>query len=259
MKLFVYPNLLSFKQIQTTKMVISTLTSKLNHEVSLSKEDSYKVYGNEEFSSFSPSECDYMISLGGDACVLKTAQLAFKHNKPLLGINSGHLGYLCAISLREIETLTDEIIKSFKITSYSVITLLYKDNIYNAFNDVVIGKTNFGKIINIDYQINSEEPVSYKGDGLIVSTPLGSTGYTLSAGGLIIPHDEAKFAITPICPQFLQVTPQVVSDSSVISINSPFSYENKTGVYLDGNYLGELKEMISISKSKRKLLLVKNY
>ena len=258
MKLFVYPNLLSFKQIETTREVISTLVNKLHHEVSISKEDSYKVYGSEEFFSFDVKDCDYIISLGGDACVLKTAQFAFKFSKPLLGINAGHLGYLCALKKEDIESLTDEKIKSFSVNELTVINLLYKDNIYYAFNEVVIGKMNFGKIITVDYQINSEEPVSYKGDGLIISTPLGSTGYSYSAGGEKLNIKDHMFAVTPICPHFLSTKAKTVKDNAIISINSPFSYENKTGVYLDGNYIGELKEMLSISKNKKKLLLLKN-
>lgn len=259
MKLFVYPNLLSFSQIKTTREVLDILINELHHEVSISKEDSYKVYGGEEFFKFDVKDCDYIISLGGDACVLKTAQMAFKNNKPLLGINAGHLGYLCAIQKEDIHLLNDEFIKSMCVNKLTVLNLLYKDNIYYAFNDVVIGKMNFGKSIVVDYQINSDRPVSFKGDGLIIATPLGSTGYSLSAGGREISFDEDSLAVTPICAHFLNGGAVVVKDNSIISINSPFSYENKTGVYLDGNFIGELKEMLSISKNKKKLLLLRNY
>ena len=258
MKLFVYPNLLSFKQIETTREVLSILVNDLHHEVSISKEDSYKVYGNEEFFNFNVDECDYIISLGGDACVLKTAQVAFKHSKPLLGINAGHLGYLCALNKEDIASLTEEKIKSFKVNKLSVINLLYKDKMYHAFNEIIVGKMNFGKIIKVDYQINSDEPVSFKGDGLIISTPLGSTGYSYSAGGQKLDIGENLFAVTPICPHFLSTKPNVVKDNVIISINSPFSFENKTGVYVDGNFIGELKEMLSVSKNKKSLLLLKN-
>ena len=257
MKLFVYPNLLSIKQIETTRDVLGILTNVLHHEVSISKEDSYKVYGNEEFFNFDVQECDYILSLGGDACVLKTAQSAFKYNKPLIGINAGHIGYLCALNKEEISSLTDEKIRSFKVNELAVINILYKDNIYYAFNDVVVGKMNYGKIISVEYQINNETPVSFNGDGLVVATPLGSTGYSYSAGGETLPLNEKKFVVTPICPSFRTVKSLIISNSSVISINSAFSYENRTGVYVDGNYIGELKEMLSVSKNKKKLLLLK--
>ena len=257
MKLFVYPNLLSLDQIKTTREVINIFVNELKYEVSISKEDSHKVYGNEDFYNFDVSECDYIISLGGDACVLKTAQIAFKYEKPLLGINAGRLGYLCAIKKEDIHELTQEKISRMTIHEMSVLNLDYKDNTYYAFNDVVIGKKFFGKTITIDYQINDEEPVSFRGDGVVVATPLGSTGYSLSAGGETIPIKEDKLAITPICPIFLENPNRIVDGKSLISINSPFSYENKTGVFVDGNYIGELKEIVSVSKNSKTLLLVR--
>ena len=128
------------------------------------------------------------------------------------------------------------------------------------FEEVITTKKSKGKIITVDYQINSETPISFKGDGLIVSTPLGSTGYSYSAGGQKLDIKEHLFAVTPICPHFLSTEPRLVKDNAIISINSPFSYENKTGVYVDGNYLGELKEMnygIAVEKNELKRRQIK--
>lgn len=257
MKLFVYPNLLSLDQIRTTREVLDILINDLKYDVSISKEDSLKVYGNEEFFKFDVKECDYIISLGGDACVLKTAQIAFKNDKPLLGINAGRLGYLCAIKKEDIKDLTEEKIRSMTVNELSVLNLHFKHSTHYVFNDVVIGKTNFGKTISVIYQVDYDDPISFRGDGLIIATPLGSTGYSLSAGGSKISLNEDKIAVTPICPHFTDNTSKVVSGGSVISINSPFSYENKTGVYVDGEFVGELKEMISVSKNNKKLLLLR--
>lgn len=257
MKLFVIPNLLSTKQVDTTISVLKTLSNTLGHDVSIFKEDSIKVNGNEELFNFDIKDSDYLISLGGDACFFKAAKFALIYNKPVLGVNSGHVGYLCATNLNDIEKLSEDYIKSLRINERSVLSVLYKNKEYIAFNDIVLGKSNFGKIITIEYRINNLEPVVFKGDGVIVCTSLGSTGYSYSAGGEKILEEQNKIGLTPICPSFKSCKPQLIENDAIISVNSPSSYENNTGFFIDGCFIEELKEMITIKMSDKKLLFVK--
>jgi len=165
---------------------------------------------------------DYMFSLGGDGTLLDTVTYVRDRNVPVIGINIGRLGFLANIGKEEIETAIDAIIDgSYVIDKRSLIELesnkpLFGDVNY-ALNDVTIHKKDTSAMIIIHTYINGEFLNSYFADGLIVATPTGSTGYSLSCGGPIVIPTSENFVITPIAPHNLNVRPIIVSDSSVIS------------------------------------------
>lgn len=255
MKLFVVPNLMSKEQIEVAKDCINSLIKSLNASVSLSKDNSRIIFNNEEFSLFSVSDCDYIVSIGGDACVLKAARIAIEHNKPLVGINAGRLGYLCAFRASEISELNESSFSSLKLTRRSLLKVEKDGKEYLAINDVIIGKSNFGKVIEVSVSCNDDFLARWRGDGVIVASPTGSTAYNQSAGGIELKYDEQKFAVTPICPHRSCSKAMVVDDSSKLVVSSVKTPENSPTIYIDGLKISELNGSILITKSNKELVL----
>jgi NAD+ kinase len=166
---------------------------------------------------------DYVFTLGGDGTLLETLTIVKDSGIPVLGINTGRLGFLASVSgdkLGEaVKAITNE---RFSIEPRSLIRLetsrdLFGDTNY-ALNEVTIHKKDSSSMIIIHTYLNGEYLNSYWADGLIIATPTGSTGYSLSCGGpIIVPHSD-NFVITPIAPHNLNVRPIVVSDKYVISL-----------------------------------------
>ena len=178
-------------------------------------------------------ETDYMLSLGGYGTLLDTITLVHDSNIPILGINIGRLGFLAGISKDEIKACID----ALESRSYSPDprTLIHVDSNIGLFdghpyglNEFTIHKKDSSAMITIHTYINGEFMMSYWCDGLIISTPTGSTGYSLSCGGPIIFPSSANFVITPVAPHNLNIRPIVVSDDSVIS----FEIEGRSEKFL---------------------------
>lgn len=165
---------------------------------------------------------DYMISIGGDGTLLDTVTIVKDSNIPILGINIGRLGFLASIGKDEISSCIDALeLGTFSRDERTLIHLdsnleLFGGDTY-ALNEFTIHKKDSSAMITIHTYINGEFMMSYWADGLIVSTPTGSTGYSLSCGGPIIFPASGNFVITPVAPHNLNIRPIVVSDESVIS------------------------------------------
>ncbi len=165
---------------------------------------------------------DYLISLGGDGTILDTLPLVRNSNIPILGINTGRLGFLSSTGKEDIEDAVDALKnKTYKIDKR---TLLHLDSnkplfggVNYALNEFSIHKKDTSAMINIHTYINGELLNSYWADGLIIATPTGSTGYSLSCGGPIIFPTSENFVITPVAPHNLNVRPIIVSNDSVLS------------------------------------------
>lgn len=165
---------------------------------------------------------DYLFSLGGDGTLLDTITFVKNYNIPIMGINIGRLGFLANIGRTELEPALDALQSGSyvadKRTLISVESNLptFGENNF-ALNEFTISKKDISSMITIHTYINGEFLNSYWADGLIISTPTGSTGYSLSCGGPIILPNAGNFVITPIATHNLNVRPVVVPDSSVIS------------------------------------------
>lgn len=184
--------------------------------------------GDEIVSTF-----DFMISLGGDGTLLETVTVVRDRGIPIIGINLGRLGFLASVSKNDIYYAIDELLKgSFVIDKRSLLYLECEQNLFGdlnfALNDFVIHKNDTGSMITIHAFINGEFLNSYWGDGLIVSTPTGSTGYSLSCGGPILFPQSGSFAVTPVSPHNLNVRPIIISDESVLS----FEVEGRNNSFL---------------------------
>ena len=165
---------------------------------------------------------DFLISLGGDGTLLDTITLVRDKNIPVLGINFGRLGFLASLGRDELHSAVQSLVKrTMIIDKRSLIHLdadksLFGDVPY-ALNEFAIHKTDTSPMIKIHTYLNGEFLNTYWADGLIVATPTGSTGYSLSCSGPIVFPESSSFVITPVAPHNLNVRPIVVPDNNIIS------------------------------------------
>ncbi len=174
---------------------------------------------------------DFIFSLGGDGTYLKCAHKFYEHQIPILGINFGRLGFLAEVTPEYIE----DIITDLQKNNYSICDRILLD--YNskektqsnsgiALNEVSLQKSNILKLLKINTFIDNQFFCSFWADGVIVSTPTGSTGYSLSLGGPIISPNSNSFVILPIAPHTLSVRPIIIPDSSQIRIEAEGEFTN---------------------------------
>ena len=162
-------------------------------------------------------DIDLAIVVGGDGSFLRASRFYSKKEVPVLGINSGRLGYLAQVKLEELKEAKEKLLAK-KYTIEKRLMLKARNNI--ALNDIVVKGENTARSARLDLFINDKMLCSYIADGLIVSTPTGSTAYSLSAGGPIISPDLDCFLIIPICPHTLNTRPIVVKTTQKIKIKN---------------------------------------
>ena len=166
---------------------------------------------------------EIIIAFGGDGTILSTAQIIGCCGVPILGVNLGRLGFLAEISPEELFQRIEEILKkNYSIIDRSVLEAGIKsegnnEKIY-GLNDIVIEKGSYSGLIQIDAFIDDEYLNTYRCDGIIISTPTGSTAYSLSAGGPIIENAVKAMIINPICPHSLGARPIVISDNKKVKV-----------------------------------------
>jgi NAD+ kinase len=179
------------------------------------------------------SSIDFLISLGGDGTILDAVTLVRNTNIPILGINFGRLGFLAGISKEDLAIAVDALVSTTYVVDKR--TLIHLDADIPLFgetpfglNEFAIHKRDTSPMIKIHTYLNGEFLNTYWADGLIVSTPTGSTGYNLSCNGPIVFPDSASFVITPVAPHNLNVRPIVVPDNNIIS----FEIEGRTDQFI---------------------------
>jgi len=187
------------------------------------------------FSSYDDlkDKAECLISLGGDGTLLDTITLVRDSGIPVLGINIGRLGFLAGVGKEEIEEAVLSLANnSFILDKRSLLQLECNKPLFEkapfALNEVTIHKKDVSSMIRIHTYINGEFLTSYWADGLIVSTPTGSTGYSLAVGGPVMMPSGSSFIIAPIAPHNLNIRPIVIADDSVIS----FEVEGRTDTFL---------------------------
>lgn len=183
-------------------------------------------FKNIPFSIYEPTEklkdIKIFISIGGDGTLLESVTHIGALEIPVLGINTGRLGFLATISKEETEQALSKVLQGdFRLDKRSLLQLESNASIFNglnfALNDFTVVKKDTSSMITIHTYIDGEFLNSYWADGIIVATPTGSTGYSLSCGGPLIFPRSGNFVITPVSPHNLTVRPIILSDSSVIS------------------------------------------
>ena len=214
---------------------VKTLSTRLDHEgVQLIIHEKYYQFLKKEFhfnldiptfNSYADlkGKVDGIISLGGDGTILETLDLVRDSGIPLLGVNTGRLGFLASVFKEDFAAAIQLLLqKKYKIDKRELLELQSETNYFGelpyAVNEVTIIKKETSSMITIDVSVNGIFLNSYWADGLILSTPTGSTAYSLSCGGPILLPDSHNFVITPIAPHNLNVRPVVLSSENLISL-----------------------------------------
>ncbi len=174
------------------------------------------------YREFRTRRIDYVIALGGDGTILNAVTMVRESNIPILGLNLGRLGFLASVDKSRIKEALNSLQRGmFSLDERTLLYLESNEHIFNdlpfALNDCTLLKRDTSSMITIHTYINGSYLNSYWADGIIIATPTGSTGYSLSCGGPIIFPNSGNFVITPVSPHNLNVRPIVISDSSIIS------------------------------------------
>jgi NAD+ kinase len=203
-------------------------------------------------------DSDFIICVGGDGTFLKAARGAFPHKKPILGVNKGTVGFLAEVETGEVEMAIDRIVSGeYKIQPRMVLNIeVIRDGrtIYrnHAINDAVVSRMALSRILRLKVMINGEFVDSYASDGVIISTPTGSTGYSLSAGGPIVAPDMRLMLVSPICPHILYSRSFIIEDTKTISISIAGSSEVDAILTSDGQegFHIQPEDIVSVGASK---------
>ena len=201
---------------------------------------------------------DCAVILGGDGTFLHGAKALSRGGIPIMGINLGNLGFLTAAEQQDTEKAVRQLAAGEyvieKRTLLSADCVERKDSEHKALNDVVIARSGFSRLIRLRLSVNGQVVQDYQGDGVIIATPTGSTGYSLSAGGPVVSPVAKTLVITPICPHMLSARPLVVSEDDRITVEvlkSSRSMEQEAFVTVDGDEVAGLAvwEHVNIVKA----------
>ena len=223
--------------------------------------DGLKLVEEKEFYTLS----DVIVVMGGDGSILMEAPFAAAFNKPLLGINLGRLGYLAVAEKNSLEETVRKLLSGdYEIKDYMMLETKYKDSEGEektavALNDVVVSRSQFGRIIEFTVYVDDEYVDTYTADGVVISTPTGSTAYSLSAGGPIAYPTMEMFLITPICAHGLNSRPIVIPADKKITVRMGNKYDYKAAVTVDGKIVAPLGKdsFISVCYGPVKTRLIK--
>jgi NAD+ kinase len=212
-----------------------------------------------------PSYVEMIIVLGGDGTLLSVARLVGDYEVPILGVNLGGLGFLTEITLEELYRVLERVIQGDFITDERVVlnaAVIRRGERMAEFivlNDAVINKGALARIIDLETTINEEYLTTFKSDGLIISTPTGSTAYNLSAGGPIVYPSLHCIIITPICSHTLTNRPIMVPDD--VEIRAILKTKQQEVILtLDGQqgFSLEFEDVVEVRKAEGRILLIKS-
>ncbi|MFP9118790.1 NAD kinase [Flavobacterium sp. RNTU_13] len=203
------------------------------------------------------------ISIGGDGTMLRAATFVRNKNIPIVGINAGRLGFLATVQQENIENLLPLIFENkYKISPRSLLTLHYPggtdqlEDLDFALNEITVSRRDTTSMITVEVKLNGDHLTSYWADGLILSTPTGSTGYSLSCGGPLLMPEVNSLVITPIAPHNLNARPLVIPDDTEIELRVS-SREEQHLVSLDSRIIRlDVETVITVKKANFKINLV---
>jgi len=185
-------------------------------------------------------QAELVVVLGGDGTLISVARLFSGKDVPIVAVNLGSLGFLTEVTVEELYPLLERCLKGEPRVSERMMLEVtvcrdgHEIERCHVLNDMVINKGALARIVDLETKVNRHFLTTYKADGLIVSTPTGSTGYSMSAGGPIVHPLMSCILITPICPHTLTNRPIVVTDESIVSITIASSFDEKVFLTLDG-------------------------
>ena len=216
--------------------------------------------------SIFPKDMDSLVVLGGDGTLLGAARTVGQYGIPILGVNIGGLGFLTEIPLKRLYPAVEMMLQGqLEVESRLMLeTRVLRDKSeicrFLVLNDVVINKGALARIIDLDVHINDQFLTTFRSDGLIISTPTGSTAYNLSAGGPVLYPTLTNFVVTPICPFSLTNRPIILPDSDIVSIGMGKESEEEVSLTFDGQVGFDFSygDRVVIHKSKNKIKLMKS-
>jgi NAD+ kinase len=206
--------------------------------------------------------CDILVSIGGDGTLISLARKSYKYNKPIMGINAGNLGFLTDVRVDEIESFIEKFFNGeYRIDKRMMLKIEVDKEKYYAFNDIVFSRETISSMVDLKVETeclsekNKEKYWlnTYYGDGLIISTPTGSTAYNLSAGGPVVFPLTKSLILTPLCPHSLTQRPLVLPSDFRLLIES----NSKVEIIIDGQEIVHLynsKAKIKIASKSAKLI-----
>jgi len=221
----------------------------------------WKSIKREEIST----DIEMIVVLGGDGTLLSVARQVWNKNIPILGVNLGGLGFLTEITLDELYPVLEKVLRNdFEINEREVLNAGVIRNgkrivEFIVLNDAVINKGALARIIDLETTINGEYLSTFRSDGLIISTPTGSTAYNLSAGGPIVYPSLHTIIITPICPHTLTIRPIIIPDDVKIRALLK-SRDEEVTLTLDGQqgFTLEFEDVVEVGKAEGRILLIKS-
>ena len=231
----VMPNLTKKDAYETSLQAIKILSDtgmQILMECSLSRlyTDEHIVFFGSEFTML--KSCDMVLTIGGDGTIIHAAREAAPLDKPLLGINTGRLGFVAEIEPNELDMLQRIAEGNYTIEKRMMLKITHKNREYYAMNDAVIPRGSLSRLIDIDVSLAEDKGhiCSYRADGLIVSTPTGSSAYSLAAGGPVVEPAMKCIVMTPVCSHSLFARPVVFSHKSQLAVSA--ACDDNTQVYL---------------------------
>ena len=242
----IFPNIGKKSVITKLSWILKFLKSK-GVEVVLPSEAAQKA-GYPELSCADdviPTKIDIAISLGGDGTLLSTSRKVSSAGIPIFGINMGRLGFLTEVELPQISYYLEKLVNGDYYIEHRLVLdgIVVRDNkvifVSPSLNDVVVTKAGYSRLIKLELEINKQLAAIFSADGIIVATPTGSTGYSLSAGGPIVKSDLNVILITPICPHTLYSRPLIISENEEIRIKIPTGAEDIV-MTVDGQIVSNL-------------------
>ncbi len=209
-------------------------------------------------------DLDLIVVVGGDGTVLEAARRAAPRGIPILGINKGRLGYMTSLEVDELDLLESVMKGEYYFDNRSMLDIELLHNgkplyVSRALNDAVVSNGSIAKIIDMQLKADDRVVGTYRADGLIVTTPSGSTAYSLAAGGPVMAPNVSAICVTPICPHSFRDRPIVFSDKSIIEIKNICEREPYLYLSIDGriNIRIMKNQIVRISKSERTANLIR--
>ena len=241
--------------------ILSKLGMQILMECSLSRlyKDENIIFFGSEYTML--KSCDMVLTIGGDGTIIHAARKSAPLDKPLLGINTGRLGFVAELEPNELDMLQRIAEGNYSVEKRMMLKVTCKNNDFYAMNDAVISRGSLSRLIDIDVSLAEDRGYicSYRADGLIVSTPTGSSAYSLAAGGPVVEPTMKCIVMTPVCSHSLFARPVVFSHKSQLAVSA--SCDDNTQVYLtlDGAKTLTIarSDMIYITSSKIETKLIK--
>ncbi len=251
-----FQHIISLIKVLEKNKIICEIDENLYEFISKNKGSKIDYLNTRKFIQLDKS-FDYVIAVGGDGTFLRAAKEIADLNIPIIGINKGRLGFLASSNIENIDQIVKKLVnKDYKISERTIIEVEVDGLKKYALNEIAISRKNTTSLISIKTMIDNQYLNTYWADGLIISTPTGSTGYSLSCGGPIILPNAESLVFTPIAPHNLNARPLVVPDNQKIDLEIS-SREKECLLSADSEIFSiSVKTKLSINKSKHKLQLV---